>query len=140
MSSVDFNENLLEVSWAVELPSFMNEKITCYDWKKKWFVLKIVIYCAVSAPLHSCYWTFVQSIKILSHWMSKRKYFFKMQSISIKFKWNSNSNQSEYIDGIDLLNGCNALKSGANSTSKTIWLWPGWLNNCSSFRYLSEGS
>lgn len=36
----------------------------------------------------------------------------------------------EYIDGTDMLNGCHALIPGANTVTKTIWLWPGWLSNC----------
>lgn len=40
------------------------------------------------------------------------------------------TDQAEYIDGTDMLNGCHALRSGANAVTKTIWLWPGWLSNC----------
>lgn len=51
---------------------------------------------------------------------------------------NSGAKHPEYIDGIDLLKGCGPLKSGANVATKTIWLWPGWLNNCSTV-FMKDG-
>lgn len=52
---------------------------------------------------------------------------------------NRDTDQPMYIDGNDLLNGCDAIKLSAHLSKRTIWLWPGWLNNCSAVNIFDDG-
>lgn len=56
------------------------------------------------------------------------------------YNLNSDNDEPEHISGIELLNNCHALKSSSSSITKTIWLWPGWLSNCSKADAIDNGN